>query len=357
MSEAPAITGSVRALSALRIGVHHGTAGEWDDFVRAQHGWTHFHLYEWRGVMERALGHDCCYLAARDAEGRLEGVLPLVRVKSLLFGHYLVSMPFLNYGGPLGSEEAVRALVSDAVSMARRDQVKLLELRSRHPQPLDLPVSHRKVTTVLDLAPGDPDAVFRAVPRSLRNRIRKAQKSGVVVKFGADQVRGFHQIFARHMRFLGTPTHHRRLFEEIAAVFPEDALFACAYIGNRPVAAGAGFFWNGEFEITWASALREFDEAKPNMGLYWALIERAAASGCHTFNFGRSTPNSGTHAFKKHWGSRDEPLWWYEFSPAGEATGTPSPKDSGYAWGPRIWKKLPLPLTRWLGPHIVRFIP
>ena len=357
MSEAPAITGSGRALSALRIGAFSGTSGEWDEFVRSQPGWTHFHLSGWRRVMEHALGHECLYLCARDGDGELEGVLPLVRVKSALFGHFLVSVPFLNYGGPLGSEHAVRALASHAVCLARRDEVKLLELRSRHEQPLDLAVSHRKVTTVLDLVPGDAEAVFSAVPRSLRNRIRKAQKSGVVVEFGADQIGGFHEVFSRHMRFLGTPTHGRRLFEEIAATFPDDSIFACAYLGDRPVAAGAGFQWNGEFEITWASALREFDDAKPNMGLYWALIERAANAGCHTFNFGRSTTNSGTHEFKKHWGSRDEPLYWYEFSPSGEAAATPSPKDSSYSWGPRIWKKLPLALTRALGPRIVRLIP
>ncbi|NUQ22023.1 MAG: FemAB family PEP-CTERM system-associated protein [Gemmatimonadaceae bacterium] len=357
MSGAPAITGSGRALSALRIGKYAGGDAEWDAFVRAQRGWTHFHLHGWRRVMERALGHECIYLCAHDAEGALEGILPLVRVKSALFGHYLVSLPFLNYGGPLGSEDAVRALASHATCAARRDEVTLLELRSRHEQPLDLPVSHRKLTTVLDLVPNDADAVFRAVPRSLRNRIRKAQRSGVTVRFGAEQVAAFHRVFSRHMRFLGTPTHGRKLFDEIAATFPEDSLFACAYIGETPVAAGAGFFWDGEFEITWASALREYDDAKPNMALYWALIERATNAGCHTFNFGRSTPDSGTHEFKKHWGSRDEPLYWYDFSPTGEAATTPSPKEGGYAWGPRIWKKLPLALTRLLGPRIVRFIP
>jgi FemAB-related protein (PEP-CTERM system-associated) len=356
MSEA-AVTSETQAISALRIESFRGTHAEWDAFVRAQRGWTHFHLIGWRRVMEEALGHECRYLCARDASGAIEGILPLVRVKSPVFGHYLVSLPFLNYGGPLGSDEAVRALASHAVCLAKRDRVKLLEMRSRHEQPLDLPVSHRKLTTVLDLVPGDAGAVFKALPSALRNRIRKAQRSGVTVRFGADQVAGFHRVFSRHMRFLGTPTHGCALFETIARVFPEDSLFACAYIGETPVAAGAGFFWNGEFEMTWASALREFDEAKANMGLYWGVIEHVTAAGCRVFNFGRSTPDSGTHQFKRHWGSRDEPLYWYDFSPRGEPVATPSPKEGAFSWGPRIWKKLPLPLTLWLGPRIVRFIP
>lgn len=356
MSEA-AVRRDVPAVSALRIEPFRGGAAEWDAFVRAQRGFTHFHLHGWQRVMREALGHECRYLCARDAAGALEGVLPLVRVKSRLFGHYLVSVPFLNYGGPLGSAEAVRALSSHAVCLAKRDEVKLLELRCRVEQPLDLPVSHRKVTTVLDLAPGDPGAVFKRLPAALRNRIRKAQRSAVTVRFGADQVPAFHEVFSRHMRFLGTPTHGRRLFEVIAETFPGDSLFACAYVNGRPVAAGAGFIWGHEFEISWSSALREYDDLKANMGLYWGVMEHVTNAGCRVFNFGRSTPGSGTHRFKQHWDGRDEPLYWYDFSPSGVPAATPSPKEGSYAWGPRVWKRLPLALTRVLGPRIVRFLP
>ena len=356
MSE-PAADLGAPVISALRIERFGGAAAEWDAFVRGQRGWTHFHRYGWKHVMEGALGHECRWLCARDARGALEGVLPLVRVKSRVFGHYLVSLPFLNYGGPLGSAEAVRALASHAACLARRDEVKLLELRSRVEQPLDLAVSHRKLTTVLDVVPGDPEATFKRVPAALRNRIRRSQREGVTVRIGPDQVGPFHEVFSRHMRFLGTPTHGRRLFETIAATFPEDSLFACAYANGRPVACGAGFIWGTEFEMTWASALREYDALKPNMGLYWGVMEHVIRAGCRTFNFGRSTPGSGTHQFKQHWGSRDEPLFWYDFSPAGQPAATPSPKEGSFAWGPRIWKRLPLGLTRALGPRIVRFLP
>jgi len=141
-------------------------------------GWTHFHLWGWRRVIERVHGHQCPYLAARGPNGALAGILPLVRVKSPLFGHYLVSMPFLNSGGPLGSEDAVRALAAEAVALAERDGVKLLELRSREALPLDLPVSHRKITVVLDLPSGGPDALFQGFKAKLRSQIRRPRRTG-----------------------------------------------------------------------------------------------------------------------------------------------------------------------------------
>jgi FemAB-related protein (PEP-CTERM system-associated) len=333
-----------------------GAPHEWDAFVRSSPSWTHFHLYGWKTVMERVFGHECVYLAAHDDDtGRIAGVLPLVRVRSVVFGHYLVSMPFLNYGGPLGNDGAIDALVTYATVLAERDGVRLLELRSRVPLPIDLLVSHRKITVLLDL-PRDPAILWKGLDSKVRSQVRRPQKEGVVVRFGPREVAPFYSVFARHMRDLGTPTQPRRFFDALAEVFGDDVWFGCAYLGERPVACGCGFRWGGEFEMTWASALVEYKRIAPNMLLYWAFMERAIGEGITLFNFGRCTPHAGTHRFKRQWGSRDEPLWWYG-SAAREGVATPSPTDGSYSWGPRLWKRLPTPVATALGPHIVRYIP
>lgn len=334
-----------------------GPAAEWDGFVRSAPGWTHFHLAGWRSVIERVHGHECLYLAARDDAGALTGVLPLVRVKTVLFGHFIVSMPFLNYGGPLGSESAIAALVARAVDLAQRGGAKLLELRSRIPLAVDLPVSHRKITVLLDLPAGDPDRLFAGLKAKVRSQIRRPQKEGVTVRFGLEQAGPFYEVFSHHMRDLGTPAQPRRLFDTIAEQFPEDVWYGCAYLGARPIGCGCAFRWGGEVEMTWASTLAEFNPIAPNMALYWAFLERAAREGLSVFNFGRCTPGGGTHRFKQQWGGRDEPLFWYEHAPGGRAAATPSPDDSAYAWGPRLWKRLPVPVATALGPLIVRGIP
>jgi FemAB-related protein (PEP-CTERM system-associated) len=332
-----------------------GRPEEWDAFVRTQPGWTHFHLHGWRDVMSGALGHDTILLAAR-RDGALVGVLPLVRVRSPLFGHYLVSMPFVNYGGPLGDDAAVRLLAAEAVRAAEADGVRLLELRSARELPLDLPASHRKVTVVLDL-PADTDALMGSFPAKLRSQVRRPEKEGVSYAFGPDQVAPFFAVFSRHMRDLGTPTQGRGLFESIVRSFPDDAWFGCAWLGGKPIAAGAGFRWGAEFEMTWASALSEFNRTSANMGLYRAFMERAITEGCTRFNFGRCTPGSGTHRYKLQWGGRDEPLWWYQYSRGGVPAAAPTPDHGAFSWGPRLWKRLPLSVATALGPRIVRLIP
>jgi FemAB-related protein (PEP-CTERM system-associated) len=332
-----------------------GLEKEWDEFASSQPGYTHFHRLRWRALIERVFGHECIYLAARDGDDRLIGVLPLVRVRSFVFGHYLVSMPFLNYGGPLGTELGVQALVDAAVTMSQREKVKLLELRCRNPLPVSLDASHRKIAVLRDL-PGDADALFKQFDSKLRSQIRRPQKEGVTIHFGADQVAPFYKVFSQHMRDLGTPAQPLRFFREIARQFPDDCWFVCAYLAGKPVAAGCGFRFADEFEMTWASSLRSYNREAPNMLMYWSCMERAIRDGARRFNFGRCTAGTGTHRFKMQWGGREEQLWWYNFALSSDTT-TPSPHDRAFRWGPRVWRRLPESIASTLGPSIVRYIP
>ena len=344
---------------SLLVAPYGGAPESWDDFGQSQAGWTHFHRFGWKRLIEEVFGHECPYLAATDPDGRLMGILPLVRVRSLLFGHYLVSMPFLNYGGPLGGPEAVRALADAATTQAAREGARLLELRSRVALPLDLPVSHRKITVVLPL-PADRDALWKGFGSKLRSQARRPAKAGVEVRVGVDQVGPFYQVFARHMRDLGTPVLPRRWFEAIAERFGDEVWFGVAWHEGSPIAGGVALRWGSEVEMTWASALASHNRLSANMLVYADFMERAIDAGVTLFNFGRCTPGSGTHRFKQQWGSRDEPLWWYQSVPRGGVAGeaqTPSPDQGALALGPRVWKHLPLPLATALGPHISRFIP
>lgn len=341
--------------NALQVGPYTGDAAEWDGFGQRQAGWTAFHRHGWRDVLRRAHGLETPFLAARDANGALRGILPLVRQRSRLFGHFLVSMPFVNYGGPLGDDAAIVALAEAADAMAARDGASLLEMRSARELPIDFPVSHRKITVVLPLE-GGPEAVFGRFKAKLRSQIRRPGKDGVTVRMGRDQVDAFYDVFAEHMRDLGTPAQPRRFFQAIADVFGDDAWFATAWHEGKPIAAGAGFRWAGEFEITWASALRAYNRLSPNMAVYWALIERAAQEGLGRFNFGRCTPGSATHKFKLQWGAVDEALWWYAGRSSGAAS-TPSPDSAKFRLAVRVWQRLPLAVTQLVGPRVVRNIP
>lgn len=334
-----------------------GPSSAWDQFVTHAQDSSFCHLAGWRDILRDSLGAECLYLIATGARGEWHGVLPLARVKSWMFGHYLVSLPFLNYGGPLGTPAACRQLIDAAIAEARRSKADLLELRTRSgiAQDCGLETSSRKVAVLLTLPP-TTEQLFQSFPSKLRSQIRRPMKAGLTIRFGLDQRYAFYKVFAQTMRTLGTPVLPRSLFERIGATFPDRVVFGAVYRGDQAVAAGCGFVWRDEFEMTWAGALREHHALAPNMLLYWTFMEQMIARGVRVFNFGRSTPGGGTHRFKQQWGGADVALPWLQYAPAGLKT-TPSPDDPAFAWGPRLWRRLPLHVANLLGPRLVRFLP
>jgi len=343
--------------SSLEISAAERPAGEeWDALVERDPQGTFCQLSGWADVMKDGLSHPVVQLEARDADGVLRGVLPLVRVRSLLSGRCLISMPFLNYGGPLGIAEARERLLANAVEMAEAERIDVLEIRTRDPVAGSLPSTPAKVMTLLDL-PDSVEALWSDTFRAkLRSQIRRPIKEGMKLRAGPDQLGAFYTVFKRNMRDLGTPVLPRRFFEALRATFPDEALFTAVYHGEIPVAGGCGILWRGEFEITWASSLREYNRMSPNMLLYAGTMEEVIRRGGDTFNFGRSTPGGGTHRFKRQWGGKDVPLPWIVRSRRAAGAGTrPAGRASELAAG--TWQKMPLPVADRLGPLLARWLP
>ncbi len=330
--------------------------GDWDAFVAARADSSFCHLAGWRAVMADALRHECLYRVARGTDGAIAGVLPLVRVRSRLFGDYLVSMPFLNYGGPLGDAAVATALAEDAGVLARRLRVDLLELRTRVPVDSSLALSARKITVLLKL-PATAEQLWEEGFRAkLRSQIRRPMKEGMETRFGPEEMESFYEVFCRNMRDLGTPVLPRGFFERIGTELREVVEFGTVYHRGQPVAAGCGFAWGNELEMTWASSLREANALSPNMLLYWDFMRRAIERGKGIFNFGRCTPGGGTHRFKLQWGGQDEVLPWVVWTP-GARTTTPTPQSPLYAAAARTWSHIPVGISRLLGPPLARLIP
>ena len=234
-----------------------------------------------------------------------------------------------------------------------------LVLRDRTPLdegPAPVVAEASKVTVLLDL-PARAEELWSALDGKVRNQVRRPLKDGMEVRFGPGEMPSFYGVFARNMRDLGTPVLPRGLFEALPRAFPERCVFGTVRAGVRVVAAGCGFRFRDEFEMTWASSLREFNRTAPNMLLYWRFMERMIADGVRVFNFGRCTPGSGTHRFKMQWGGRDLPLPWHRW-PHGAAAVTPRTDAGGpLALASALWLRLPVPLANRVGPPIARRLP
>jgi FemAB-related protein (PEP-CTERM system-associated) len=285
----------------------------WDEFVCRHAAARGPHLSGWKRVIEKSFGHSCHYLAARE-NGQCRGILPLAHLRSKWFGH-------------------VAALMGN------------------------VPTKQHKVSMVLDL-PDNSGTLWDGFKAKLRSQIRKPQKEALVVRFGReDELESFYHVFAINMRDLGTPVYSVHFFANILAVFPTQAHICTIYREREPVAAGFVFGFRRVLEVPWASALREYSALAPNMLLYWSLLEFAIQQRYSQFDFGRCTMNEGTYKFKEQWGAKPLALHWQYWLANGGQLPEISPHNPKYQLMIRTWQKLPVGVTRLLGPSIVKNIP
>ncbi len=312
----------------------------------------------WLTVLERGLRHTAYALEATEG-GATVGYLPLAYVRSLLFGRFLVSLPYLNSGGVLASGDAARrALLDAAVRLADELGVRYLELR--HEEPVEHPALTGKLTSKVHMRlalTSFAGPLWEGLPAKVRNQVRKGEKSGLTVHWGGRELLGeFYAVFSRNMRDLGTPVYGHGLFAAVLDRFGGAAELCVVRAGDRPAAAALLLHGEGVTEVPSASALREYNAACANMMMYWNLLDRAVQRGQAVFDFGRSTAESGTYRFKKQWGAAPEPATWQYYVRTGSATEM-RPDNPRYQRFIRIWQRLPVGLTRLLGPPIVRGIP
>jgi FemAB-related protein (PEP-CTERM system-associated) len=332
-------------------------AARWDSFVARQPAASAYHRAHWTGIIEDAFGHETGRLAA-EADGEIVGVLPLVFFDSRLFGRFAVSMPFVNYGGILAaSADARTSLLDAAVAETRRRGGTHLELRHTARGFPQLQARTHKVAMVVQLE-RTVDGQWQRLDRKLRNQVRKAEKSGVRMSEGGPELLdAFYDVFARNMRDLGTPVYSRRFFVEVLRQLGETARVFCAWKGDTPIAASIVLGHGDTMEVPWASSIRDFNPLCANVLVYWTMLRFAIDRGHTHFDFGRSTPLEGTYQFKQQWGAEPSPLVWEYWTAAGRALPDLSPKNPRYGRAIDMWQKLPVPVTRLVGPWIVRNIP
>ena len=173
---------------------------------------------------------------------------------------------------------------------------------------------------------------------------------------GEELLNDFYAVFSRNMRDLGTPVFSRRLFCGVLRHFAGSAEFCVVRAGRRPVAAALVCHGQGVTEVPSASSLREFNSTNANMYMYWQLLQRAVGRAQHTFDFGRSTVDSGTYRFKKQSGAEPHPAVWQYYVRRGDV-GDLRPENRKYQLAIRLWQRLPVCVANLLGPAIVRGIP
>jgi len=335
---------------------------KWDRYVRQTPGATFFHQLGWRWLVERVFGHRAHYLMARRGD-RVTGVLPMFELKSRLFGHSLVSIPFAIGGGIAADDLQTEQLLLDQARRLADDRgVDYLELRSERAVSDELVTKDLYVTFRADLAEGE-EALLKRMDRKRRQMMTYVGKPEAGFEHrvaGIEELPLFYDLFCQSMRHHGTPVYPRLFLHEILDRHPADTNLFFVHHQGRPVAGVLNLMWHDVIMPFYAGA----DRNRGPRGargvddyLYLSIMRWGREHGFRTFDFGRSKRGTGAHAFKARWGMEEVPLaYQYHLVKARELPNV-SPANPKYQALIKVWQKLPLPITRLIGPRVIRSIP
>lgn len=329
----------------------------WDRYVLTHPDGSFFHLTAWKRVIEGAYRYIPYYFyAVRD--GRIVGIVPLFLVSNWISGSCLISVPFAVYGGCCVDDSAAEAALLDEVDrLAHHLGVQYVELRNRHRAAHAgyHPVS-RHSTFTLPLV-SDTDALYRSLPKDVRYMIRKAEKAGLRVVHEQQQLDTFYDLLTINLRRLGTPAFPRELFDLLLHEYQGRVEIAVVYNEDKALAAGMSFYFRDSMQPYYVGSLDQAKTCAANDFLWWELIKRAALSGCSVFDFGRSKNESGNYDFKRKWNPKIEELSYCVRLIRKAELPDVSPMNPKFRVATKIWKKLPLGITRAIGPRMVRWFP
>lgn len=330
-------------------------ARKWDDFVLAHPQGTSDHLWCWRRILEKAFGfRDVYYLGAFEGD-KLQGILPLFLIPRGLQGKALTSIPFGNYGGICATTaEAEAALFQKAASLLNEKTGLYLELRHRNPienPKLKVP-SHSHSRYFVPTS--NPETHWKEIGQNNRSKIQRARKWGLKITESRD-ADAMYPIYTHTAHRQGVPCFPKSYFQEILREFGENSKILLVQHEGQFIAYYLNLYFKNVVVAQFAGSFSDHYSYYPNELLFWTAIEEACALKFREFDFCRSREGSGTANFKKKLRFHSEPLPYQYYLPEGTDLPSHSPTNSKFQLAIKVWRKLPLGVTLWTGPKLVRY--
>jgi FemAB-related protein (PEP-CTERM system-associated) len=331
--------------------------GKWNEYLHNSAQSCFYQRLEWQLINSEYFNHKVFNLVAEEND-KIVGVLPIVSLNSVVFGHLLCSMPFVNYCSSCAdNKEIEKKLFEYACDITKQTGAKYLEIRSLQPSSINMKESKNKISLTIDLDQ-DPDILWNGFKSKHRTNIRRVYKSGVTVKKGGEELLSdFYYIISKSWKDLGTPIYSIDYFKKILLHFKHDICIFVAYIDEVPVAAALNGYYDSTVEGMWLGVDSQYRKRQPSYVLYWEMIKDACQKGYKKYHLGRSTVDSGGESFKKKWNAKTTQLYWLYYLNKIDELPNLNPQNPKYKLVIKIWSSLPLWLTQFIGPFVSKYIP
>jgi CelD/BcsL family acetyltransferase involved in cellulose biosynthesis len=332
------------------------------DFLASSDKATVYHTPEWRDVLVSTYGYEPLYVGHFE-NGALTAILPLMLVRSWLTGKRLVSLPFANTCGPVGSEDHVSRLLEKALELFHEVAAAALEIRTQADlNPVDdarFTGSSYFLTSVVDLDE-DPTRVWKSFKdRNVRTEVRQAEKKGVEVHAGTSDtdLRRFYSLFASTRLGHGVPPQPFSFFRNLwRHLWPDHLDLLMATHQGRRVGALITLSQGSTLSAAYIGSDTAYRSHRVHQILFWKAMEMGCQRGLRTFDFLRTPKSSESlRYFKQRWNAREIDLN-YLYYPEVRGTASTVEETAKYRLMTAVLRRSPGFMGRLLGRALYRHL-
>lgn len=211
----------------------------------------------------------------------------------------------------------------------------------------------------LDLSPG-AEGIWNGFLPKVRNRLRKAQKSGIEVVTGNNErfINDFYKVFSKRMKELSFPVYPKSYIEAIIKNFNKNSRIILALYKGEAIGGMLLISFKNILSFPYAATLTEHNSLCANELIYWEAIRQGADEGFSFFDMGRSQKGGGTYHFKEKWGAAPVQLYYQYLFAEGEKYDKEnifdlegSPLFNIYSF---VWRNLPMPVANLFGRYLIK---
>ena len=332
---------------------------DWDAFVRQQPGGLPTHLCGWRQVLQQTYDYRTRYLMVTE-EDQILGVAPLFIVPSSLTGKRIMTMP----GGLCAAnDEAAAELLKQAVQIAGDESLNSTMIQdSREVWPADWQIQSGHVFWLLSL-PESEEELWSQLDGNIRRQVRKSRKNGLRAEVDrrGELLPAFYEMFSRFTHQVGTPVFGFQFLENVIGAFPDGFNITLVWHEETPIAGYFQLEMGDTMYGMWGAALPETLNLRSAYLALWAIMSDAINNDFKYLDMGRSPAGSNASKFKGQWGAESAPVYQLIKSEKGWNKGdtitNQVQSDQRFQMFTQLWPRLPLSLTKRLGPRLRWHIP
>jgi hypothetical protein len=330
----------------------------WDALVARHPQASLFHTTAWAKVLAGAYGYKAAYFALNEGGGP-QALLPVMEVDSWLTGRRGVALPFADDCEPLYSDiTSIKDLTQTVLAYGWKRHWKYAEFRGGRTVFEGVPPSLSFHGHIIDLAQPE-DTLSGRLESSVRRAIRKAEKSDVMVEFSnkLEAVRTYYTLHCQTRRKHGLPPQSFGFFRNIHEhiLSRNMGVVALARHADKPVAANVYFLHGGQAIYKYGASDETAQHLRASNLVMWEAMKWCIRNGAKNLHLGRtSIANEGLRRFKLGWGAEEHQVEYfkYDFRKRGYVTDT----DEAFGWHNRVFRKLPVFLSRLVGAALYRHI-